>query len=85
MQISGKHVWQGSTVQFLKRKTLTSLSVKFKETHSYFMATSKPDQHNKTVRLFLRRANRVLKHIPDDQKSGHLPGRNRLQGFCGIG
>ena len=61
MQISGKHVWQGSTVQFLKRKTLTSLSVKFKQTHLCLVATSKPDQHNKAVRPFLKRANRVVR------------------------
>ena len=61
MQISGKHVWQGSTVQFLKRKILTSLSLKFKQTHLCLVATSKPDQHNKAVRPFLKRANRVVR------------------------
>ena len=61
MQISGKHVWQGRTVQFLKRKTLTSLSVKFKQTHLCLVATSKPDQNNKAVRPYLKRANRVVR------------------------
>ena len=54
MQISGNHVWQGSAVQFLKRK------IQVYQSSLAPMATSKPDQSiKKRFVYFWKEANKV--------------------------
>ena len=74
MQISGNHVWQGSAVQFLKRK------IQVYQSSLRPMATSKPDQNIKSGSSNFEKKqikSKDLEHIPDDQKDSHLPVRNR--------
>ena len=65
MQISGNHVWQGSAVQFLKRK------MQVYQSSLRPMATSKPDQNIKKKRFvyFWKEANKVERSVAHSRRS----------------